>query len=125
MEVPKVLVRALTNNLNIRINFMSLPREALLSSDKGDNEAKVVAVHRSPGIYLKAEENPRNTTVRRRSEDCATSHRLKWGPLPTYEIDRIVRDVMEKRERKATRFESLICFYGVWESLVRFYGVWI
>ena len=41
-----------------------LPRvscKSLLSvSDKGDNEVKPGVVHRSPGIYLTAEKNPRN-----------------------------------------------------------------
>ena len=32
--------------------------QASLSVDKSDNEIKPEAVHRSPGIYLTAEENP-------------------------------------------------------------------
>ena len=32
----------------------------LSANDKGDNEVKLVSVHRSPGIYVMAEENPSN-----------------------------------------------------------------
>ena len=43
------------------------------------------AVHRSPGIYLTAEENPEEPQVR----GCATGHRLKWSPLPPNEVSGI------------------------------------
>ena len=36
------------------------PSVTSVTNDKGDNEMMPGAVHRSPGIYLKAEENPRN-----------------------------------------------------------------
>ena len=45
----------------------------LSANYKGDNEVKPGTVHKYSGIFLEA---------RRPSyEGCATSHRLKWGPL--------------------------------------------
>ena len=43
------------------------------------------AEHKSPDIYLTAEENPRKSqgTV---DEGCVASHRPKWGPLPPNEV---------------------------------------
>jgi hypothetical protein len=35
----------------------------LLANDKGDNEVKPGAVHRSTGIYFMAEENPRKSQL--------------------------------------------------------------
>ena len=49
-----------------------------VTNDKGDIEMILGAVHRSPGICLTAEENPRNPQLGR---GCATSHRLKWGQI--------------------------------------------
>ena len=57
-------------------------------NDKGDNEMIPGAVHRSSGIYLIAVENLRLETV---DEGCATSHRLKWGPLLPNEVGRIAQ----------------------------------
>ena len=55
-----------------------LPRvshqSSLMANDKGDNEVKPEAVHRSPGIYLAAEENQTDGS-------CESSHRLKWVSL--------------------------------------------
>ena len=54
-----------------------------VANDKGDNEMILGAVHRSPGIWLTAEENPRKPQLGDRlMKGCATSHRLKWGPFP-------------------------------------------
>ena len=39
------------------------------------------AVHRSPGIYLTAEKNPRKPQL---GGGCATSHHLKWALLLLY-----------------------------------------
>ena len=44
------------------------------------------AVHRSPDIYLTAEENTGKVS-------CATSHRIRWDPLPSYEVGRIAQHV--------------------------------
>ena len=50
------------------------------------------AVHRSPGICLKAEENLGKPQLRERMMRVrAASHRLKWGPLLQNEVSRIVR----------------------------------
>ena len=57
------------------------------------------AVHRSPGICLTTEENPRKLQLGRRPSD-ATSHRLKWGPLPLKEVSRIVQHVRKGEGRK-------------------------
>ena len=38
-------------------------------NDKGDNEMILGTVHRSPGIYLAAEENPQKTSARRQSDE--------------------------------------------------------
>ena len=51
------------------------------------------AVHRSPGIYLTAEEN----TAKPQLED---RHRLKWGPLPPNEVGRIAQPVRKGKEGK-------------------------
>ena len=47
------------------------PSVASVANDKGDNDMILGAVHRSPGIYLTAEENPRNTSARRPSDEWA------------------------------------------------------
>ena len=55
------------------------------------------AVHRSPGIYLTAEENPGKPQL----GDClmkAVSHRLKWSLFPPNEIDMIAHQ--SERESK-------------------------
>ena len=49
------------------------PSVVSVTNDKGDNEMILGAVHRYPGIYITAEENP--------GRGCATSHCLKWVPF--------------------------------------------
>ena len=66
----------------------------LSANDKGDHEIFLGAEHKSPGIYLTAEENPENLSLESVDEGCATSHRLKWGPFPTDEVGRISQHVM-------------------------------
>ena len=44
------------------------------ANDKGDNEMILGAVHRSPGIYRRAEEILTFETI---DEGCVTSHNLK------------------------------------------------
>ena len=58
-----------------------LPRVSRLYDDKGNNKIILGAVHRSPGIYLIAYGNPETLSQEMCYEGCATSHRLKRGPL--------------------------------------------
>ena len=53
-------------------------------------------LHRSAGIYFTAEENSGKPS----DEGCATSHRLKWGPLHPNEVDRIAQHVRKGEGRK-------------------------
>ena len=46
-------------------------------------------MYRSPGIFLPAEDLGRTSS----HEGCATSHWLKWGPLPPNELGRIAQHV--------------------------------
>ena len=63
-------------------------RQSHISNNyKGNNETKPRAVHRCPGIYLMAEENP-EISYRRPSEIGMTSHCLKWCSLPTNDVGR-------------------------------------
>ena len=74
-----------------------LPRVSHLSgNDKGDNELKLVVVHRSPGICF---------TARRPSDDgSAMSHHLKCGPLCINDIGKIPHHIREgERERERER----------------------
>ena len=41
----------------------SVASVTLVANDKGDNEMILAAVHRSPGICLTAEENPRKSQL--------------------------------------------------------------
>ena len=75
------------------------------ANDKGDNEVKSGAVHRSPGICLTAEENPEKTSARRRSDElCKTIYRLNWSPLPpNRSIGSHITSEREKRKKKKKR----------------------
>ena len=62
-------------------------RQSRLSvSDKGDNDMISGAVNRSPGIYLKAEENPGKLQLGDSRLRRTTSHCPKWGSLPLNEV---------------------------------------
>ena len=66
------------------------------------NEMIPGTVHRSPGIYLAAEnkKKKRKSSLRRPyDEGCATIHCLKWGLLLASELGRIAK----KRERRKGR----------------------
>ena len=56
-------VRVSANDHLPRVSRQSRPS----ANDKGDNEMIPGALHRSPGIYFKAEKNPRVTSARRPS----------------------------------------------------------
>ena len=72
-----------------------------VANDKGDNEMILRAVHRSPGICLTAEENPRKPQL----EDgpmmglCDQSS-PKWGQFPPNEANRIAQHVRKGERRK-------------------------
>ena len=54
-------------------------------------------VHRSPGIFLTAEENPgKSQLAERLMKGCATSHRFNLGPFTPNEDGRIAQ---ERRRR--------------------------
>jgi hypothetical protein len=49
------------------------------ANNKGGNEAKPRAMHKTPGICLTAEEKKKEKLNWRMSDEgCATSHTLKW-----------------------------------------------
>ena len=55
-------------------------------------EVKSRDVHRSPGIWLTAEENPGKPQV--------GDPRLKWDPFPPNEVGRVPQHVRKGEERK-------------------------
>ena len=67
------------------------------NNDKGDNEMLAEAVHRSLAFTFTSQENPNKETVWWRLYVC---YRLKGGPLPPYDIDRIAQDIREEYRRK-------------------------
>ena len=78
-----------------------LPRISRLSANgKGDNEMIPGTVHRSHGIYLTAEGNSGKPLLEDHHEGCATSHRLKWGPLPPNDVSRTTQHVSKREGRK-------------------------
>ena len=59
------------------------------------------ALQRSPGICLMADEAPGKSQNKRSSDEgCATSYRLKWGPLHPDEVGRIAQHVGEGEGKK-------------------------
>ena len=63
------------------------------------------AVHRYPGIYLPAEENPRKLRWQS-DEGCATSPRLKRVFLPSNDVCRIEQQVNKREEGKKKKKEK-------------------
>ena len=71
-----------------------------VANDKGDNKMILLAVHRSPGICLTAEGNPRKPQLGDRlMKGYVTSHRLKLGPFPPNEVGRIAQHVRKGEGR--------------------------
>ena len=58
------------------------------------------AVHSSPGIYLKADENPGHLSYETVYEGCANGCCLKWGPLPPNEVGRFAQHVRKEVGKK-------------------------
>ena len=78
VRIPSKLVWRCHQLLSRFLANDHLPRMSSQSAnDKGDNEMILGAVHRSPGIYLTAEEIPGKPQLGDVDEGCATSHCLK------------------------------------------------
>ena len=77
------------------------PSVTSVANNKCDNEMILGAVHRSSGIFLTAEENPRKPQLGdRQMKDCTTSPRLKWGPFHQNEVGTIAQHVRKGEGRK-------------------------
>ena len=85
-----------------RLFASSVTSVTSVANDKGDNEMIARAVHRwSPDICLTGKENPGKPQLGDRlMKGCATSHGLKWGPLPLNEVGRIAQHVRKGEGRK-------------------------
>ena len=104
MAVPQLLPGFLAKDHLFRTSFQL----RLSANDKGNKEVILEAVHRSLGIYPTTEKNPGNLQL----GGCATCHRLKWGPLPQNDFDRIVRNVGEGdgREEEKNILAEFLCY---------------
>ena len=72
----------------------SIASVALVPNDKSDNEMIQGAVRRSPSICVTAKENPRKPQLGDRlMKGLCDQSRLKWGPFPPNEVDRIAQPV--------------------------------
>ena len=72
-----------------------------VANDKGDNEMIPVAVHRSPGIYFTAEENPRKPQLGDRlMKGLCDQSPPQMGPFPLNEVGRIAQHVRKGEGRK-------------------------
>ena len=61
---------------------------ASVTSVANDNEMILGVVHRSPGICLTAEENPRKPQLGRQSDEGAVRPVIIWGPFLPNEVIR-------------------------------------
>ena len=77
-----------------------MSHQTCLPDDKGDNEGKSEAEHRSPDICLTAEGKARKTPAWGPLESCMTSPRLKWDPLTPNEVGMIAKLVLKKEGRE-------------------------
>jgi hypothetical protein len=57
------------------------------------------------GFVLQLRNPPKNLNGETFDDSCVTSHRLKWDPLPTNEIDRITQDVVKGEGGKYEDFD--------------------
>ena len=76
------------------------------------------AVHRSPGICLTAEQNPRKPQLGDHLMKGLCNHRLKWGPFPLNEVSRIAQYIRkgEGKDRVGINIcrvfvEFMCCFH--------------
>jgi hypothetical protein len=58
------------------------------------------AVHRSPGIYLTAEENLGKSQLKDRLMKAVQYNIVKWNPFPSNKNGRITQHVMKAEKRK-------------------------
>ena len=73
-----------------------LCQSRLSANNKGHNEMIPEAVHRSPGVYLTAEENPRKPQL---------------GALQSNEVGGIAQHARKRGRRKGRKDQSLIITY--------------
>ena len=100
MAVPPVPVRVPSQRPFV-------PSVTSVANDKDDNEIIPEAFHRSPGIRLTAEENSGKLQLGDSDmKGRATGHRLKWGPFPPNEVDRVAQYIRERDERKEGKDEE-------------------
>ena len=79
MGVPAAPVRVPSQ----RLFDPSVASVTSVANDNGGNKMILGAVHRSPGICLAAQENPKKPHLGDRlMKKFATSHRLKWDTIP-------------------------------------------
>ena len=60
-------------------------------------------MYRSPGTYLKAEENSGRSQLED-SRRLSDSHRLKWCPMPPNEVGRIAQQVRKEGEKNEGKY---------------------
>ena len=79
-----------------------MSRQSNLSNEKIVNEEPNSVLDTDPLAFtLRLSETP----ARRPSDEiCATSHPLKWNPLPPNDVDRIVQHVRDKEGTKESVF---------------------
>ena len=77
------------------------PNVALVANDKGDNEMIPGAAHRSPGICLTAEENPRKPKLGDRlMKGLCDLSPPQMGSFPLNEVARIAQYVRKEEGRE-------------------------
>ena len=78
-----------------------LPQVPRLSANDNDDEMKSGAVHRELLAFTLRLRKPRKTSARRQSDEgSASSHHLKWGPLPQNYLGRIPQYIRDGEGRK-------------------------
>ena len=75
------------------------------AGDKGDNEVIQEAMHRSPGIYLMAVENPRELSQWLSDEGCAIRHWVCY--LQIISVESHSTSGREKEKKRNQTFENL------------------
>ena len=81
-----------------------VPCQLCLSvTDEGDNEVGQRAMHRSIGIYLIVEGNPRDSQLGGCMMKAVTSHHLSWDPLPKNGSSTIAQHIRDGEKKKGWR----------------------
>ena len=74
-----------------------------VANDKGDNEMILGAVHRSPGIFLTAEENPQKTSARIPSDEEAVRPVIAWNGIPFLQMRSVASHSTSGREKEGRK----------------------